>query len=170
MASHVLPVIFLFFFPSRGLFMRLVFFGRLTFLGVAYGGQYLIAAFYSVHLNVSISKWQVSFVSGGYWLCQHSVVHQTSMEFVAVKPSILDNLTTATMWWQGIPSVYGVPQEQLPNIDPPFGSFRKKQFLLVCPCSFLVTLQSHNVSSSVILMLWWQKLIFSNAASHNVLP
>jgi hypothetical protein len=30
-------------------------------------------------------------------LRQHSVVHQTGIEFVAVKPSILDDLTTATM-------------------------------------------------------------------------
>jgi hypothetical protein len=106
-----------------------------------------------VDLNVSISKWQVSFVSAGYWLHWHSIVHQTGMKFVAVKPSILDNLTTTTMWWQGIPSVYGIPQEQPPNTDTPFGSFRKKQFLLVCPCPFLITLQSHIVSSSVILIL-----------------
>ncbi len=35
----------------------------------------------------------------------------------------------------------------------PFGSFGKRQFLSVCPCPFLVTLQSHIISSSVILML-----------------
>ncbi len=56
MASRVLPVVFLFFFPSRGLFMRLLFFGRPAFLGAAYGEQYLIAASSGVNLNVSISK------------------------------------------------------------------------------------------------------------------
>ncbi len=152
MASHVLPVLF-YFFSSRGLFMRLFFFGRPAFLGAAYGGQYLIAASSGVNLNVSISKWQVSFVSAGYWLHQHCMVYQTGMDFVAVKPSILDNLTTATTWWQEIPSVYGIPQEQPSNIDSPFDSFKKKQFLSVCPCQFLVTLQSHILSFSVILML-----------------
>jgi hypothetical protein len=34
----------------------LLFFGRPTLLGAAYGGQYLIAASYGVNLNVSISK------------------------------------------------------------------------------------------------------------------
>jgi hypothetical protein len=56
MASCVLPVLFLFFFPSRGLFMHLLFFGCPAFLGAAYGEQYLIAASSGVNLNVSISK------------------------------------------------------------------------------------------------------------------
>ncbi len=84
MASRVLPVLFLFFFSSRGLFMCLLLFVHPAFLGAAYGRQYLIAASSGVNLNVSISKWQVSFVSTGYWLRQHSVVHQTGMEFAAV--------------------------------------------------------------------------------------
>jgi hypothetical protein len=66
MASRVLPVLFLFFIPSRGLFMHLLFFGRPAFLGAAYGGQYLIAASSGVDLNVAISKRQVSFVPAGY--------------------------------------------------------------------------------------------------------
>ncbi len=51
MASRVLPVLFLFFFPSRGLFMGLLFFGRPAFLGAAYmAGSTLL-----LHLPVLIS-------------------------------------------------------------------------------------------------------------------
>ena len=66
--------------------MHLLFFGRPAFLGAAYGRQYIIAASSGVDLNVSISKLQVSFVSAGYWLCQHSIVHQTGMEFEKIRP------------------------------------------------------------------------------------
>ena len=62
------------------------------------------------------------------------------MEFVAVNPSILDDLTTATMWWwQGIPSVYGIPQEQPPNTDPSTISLLKKHLLSLCPHPLLIS-------------------------------
>jgi hypothetical protein len=96
-SSCVLTILFLFFLPSRGLLMRLSIFGRPAFLAAAYGGQYLIAESSGKVLSTSISKLQMTFVSAGYCLRQHSVDHQVGMEFVAVNPSILDELTTATM-------------------------------------------------------------------------
>jgi hypothetical protein len=59
-------VLYLFLFPSRGLFMSLLFFGHPAFLGAAYGKQYVIAEASGVDLMVSVSKCQVSFVSAGF--------------------------------------------------------------------------------------------------------
>ncbi len=77
--------------------MLLPILGCLAFQSAAYGGQYLITASSGKVFSVSISKSQMAFVLAGYCLRQHSVDHQIGMVFVAVNPSILDDLTTATM-------------------------------------------------------------------------
>jgi hypothetical protein len=64
-----------------------------------------------VRLSASKSTLQVTSVSAGYCLFQHSVVHQFGIVFVGVNPSIQPHLTTAIMWWHDSPSVFGTPQE-----------------------------------------------------------
>ncbi len=90
---------------STGAFNQSSIFGRSAFLPAAYGGQYLIVLSSSVARSASMSKLHVALVLTGYWFLQHSVDHQYGIAFDAINPSILDDFTTATMWWQGTPSV-----------------------------------------------------------------
>jgi len=90
-------VIFLFFPPSSGLLIHLSFFGRPVLHATANGGQYFIALSSCVALSASMSKLQVTFVSAGYRLLQHSVVHQNGMALFGLNPSIREDFTIAIM-------------------------------------------------------------------------
>jgi hypothetical protein len=89
--------LFLFFFPSNELFIRLSFFGRPALRAPANGGHYFIAFSSGVALSASMSKLQVTFESAGYCLLQHSVVHQNGMVLFGFNPSIREDFTIAIM-------------------------------------------------------------------------
>jgi hypothetical protein len=108
-ASLRADFLFFGFVSSKDPFFLLPSFGRPALFGATIGGQYLIDWFgCSDSLRLSMQKSFNECTSCGYCFLHIAVVHYSGIELLGVSPLILALFTTATMWWHGSPSTFGV--------------------------------------------------------------
>ena len=121
-----LTLLFRFFFAdssmwSMTLLMRWFFFGRPFLLAADHDGQKRMSSSgfdiaCTDFIEISVLQYRFS----GYWARQWAVVYQYGMIPILVNPS--KDLTNTTICWQGMPSLAGFPQVQVPNLEPSLSS------------------------------------------------